>query len=189
LSIYQVNTCAEVSGAPITTNDLTICPNQTTQLTVTNTANVTYEWLLNGNTIPNALGNTVSANQAGNYSVLVSNSTLGCVDTTNIITVTSIAPPSVSSGADQTVCGGVNVTLNATGASSYVWNNGSSSNTLSIATGSSTSTNAYIVTGTDVTTGCSKKDTVLIIVNGLPQINAGNDFNACNNTDFDLRSK
>jgi hypothetical protein len=186
LSIYQVNTCAEVSGAPVTSNDLTICPNQTTQLTVTNTANVTYEWLLNGSQIANANGTTFSANQAGNYSVRVSNSTLGCVDTTNIITVTSIAPPSVSAGADQTVCGGTNVTLTATGASSYVWNNGSSSNTLTIATGSSTSTNAYIVTGTDVATGCSKKDTVLIIVNGLPQINAGNDFNACNNTQISL---
>jgi hypothetical protein len=186
LSIYQVNTCAEVSGAPITSNDLTICPNQTTQLTVTNTANVTYEWLLNGSQIANANGTTFSANQAGNYSVRVSNSTLGCVDTTNIITVTSIAPPSVSAGADQTVCGGTNVTLTATGASSYVWNNGSSSHTLTIATGSSTSTNAYIVTGTDVATGCSKKDTVLIIVNGLPQINAGSDFNACNNAEISL---
>ena len=186
LSIYQVNTCAEVSGAPVTSNDLTICPSQSTQLVVTNTANVSYQWLLNGSQIANANGTTFSANQAGNYSVRVSNSTLGCVDTTNIITVTSIAPPSVSAGANQTVCGGTNVTLTATGASSYVWNNGSSSNTLTIATGSSTSTNAYIVTGTDVATGCSKKDTVLIIVNGLPQINAGNDFNACNNTQISL---
>jgi hypothetical protein len=186
LSIYQVNTCAEVSGAPITSSDLTICPNQTTQLAVTNTANVTYEWLLNGTSIPNAVSNTYSANQAGNYSVRVSNSTLGCVDTTNIITVTSIAPPSVSAGADQTVCGGSNVTITATGATSYVWNNGSSSSSLTIPTGTTASTNVYIVTGTDVATGCTKKDTVLVIVNGLPQINAGSDFSSCDNAQITL---
>jgi len=186
LSIYQVNTCAEVSGAPITSSDLTICPNQTTQLAVTNTANVTYEWLLNGTSIPNAVSNTYSTNQAGNYSVRVSNSTLGCVDTTASITVTSIAPPVVSAGADQTVCGGSNVTLTATGATSYIWNNGSSSSSLTIPTATTASTNVYIVTGTDVTTGCTKKDTVLVIVNGLPQINAGSDFSSCDNAQITL---
>jgi hypothetical protein len=186
LSIYQVNTCAEVSGAPITSNDLTICLNQTTQLAITNTANVSYEWLLNGSTIPNATANTFLASQAGNYSVRVSNSNLGCVDTTSIITVSSIAAPSVSAGADQTVCGGINVTLTASGASSYFWNNGTSTSTLTISTGTNTSTNAYVVTGTDASTGCTKKDTVIVIVNGLPQINAGNDFNACNNTQISL---
>ncbi|MBM3186611.1 MAG: T9SS type A sorting domain-containing protein, partial [Bacteroidetes bacterium] len=186
LSIYQVNTCAEVSGAPITSSDLTICPNQTTQLAVTNTVNVTYEWLLNGTSIPNAVSNTYSANQAGNYSVRVSNSTLGCVDTTASITITSIAPPVVSAGADQTVCGGSNVTLTATGATSYIWNNGSSSSSLTIPTATTASTNVYIVTGTDVTTGCTKKDTVLVIVNGLPQINAGIDFSTCDNAHITL---
>jgi hypothetical protein len=127
-----------------------------------------------------------TANQAGNYSVRVSNSTLGCIDTTAIVTVTSIAPPSVSAGVDQTVCGGTNVTLTATGATSYVWNNGSSSATLSVATATNSSTNAYVVIGTDATTGCSKKDTVLVIVNGLPQITAGNDFSTCNNTQITL---
>jgi len=186
LSIYQINSCAEVSGAPITTNDLTICPNQSTQLAVTNTASVSYEWLFNGNTIPNATGNTYLANQAGNYSVRVSNSTLGCVDTTSIITVTSIAPPSVSAGPDQTVCGGTNVILNASGATSYVWNNGSNSSLLNVQTGTNYSNTNYILTGTDTLTGCTMTDTVLVIVNGLPQINAGSDFTACSNETITL---
>jgi hypothetical protein len=186
LSIYQVNTCAEVSGAPITSNDLTICPNQSTQLTVTNTASVSYEWLFNGNTIPNATGNTYLANQAGNYSVRVSNSTLGCVDTTVILTVTSIVPPSVSAGSDQTVCGGTNVTLTATGATNYVWNNGVNTSSLNVVTGTNSSSTSYVVTGTDTQTGCSSMDTVLVIVNGLPQINAGSDFTACSNETITL---
>jgi len=186
LSIYQINSCAEVSGAPITTNDLTICPNQSTQLAVTNTSSVTYEWLLNGNTIPNATGNSYLANQAGNYSVRVSNSTLGCVDTTNIITVTSIAPPAVSAGPDQTVCGGTNVILNASGATSYVWNNGANTSLLNVQTGTNSSNTNYILTGTDTLTGCFMTDTVLVIVNGLPQINAGSDFTACSNETITL---
>jgi hypothetical protein len=186
LSIYQINTCAEVSGSPITTNDLTICPNQSTQLAVTNTSSVTYEWLLNGNTIPNATGNSYLANQAGNYSVRVSNSTLGCVDTTNIITVTSIAPPAVSAGPDQTVCGGTNVILNASGATSYVWNNGANTSLLNVQTGTNSSNTNYILTGTDTLTGCTMIDTVLVIVNGLPQINAGSDFTACSNETITL---
>jgi hypothetical protein len=186
LSIYEVNTCAEVSGAPITSNDLTICPNQSTQLAVTNTASVSYEWLLNGNTIQNAAGNTYLANQAGNYSVRVSNATLGCVDTTSIITVTSIAPPSISAGVDQTVCGGTNVTLTATGGTSYVWNNGATTSSLNVVTGTNSSSTNYIVTGTDAQTGCSSKDTVIVTVNGLPQINAGSDFSACNNVEITL---
>jgi hypothetical protein len=186
LSIYQVNTCAEVSGAPITSNDLTICPSQSTQLVVTNTANVSYQWLLNGSQIANANGNTFSANQAGNYSVRVSNSTLGCVDTTNIITVTSIAPPSVSAGADQTVCGGVNITLTASGANNYIWNNGANTAVINLQTGTSSSNSTFSVTGTDSITGCSSIDTVQVIVNALPNVDAGSDFTACLNQEITL---
>jgi hypothetical protein len=188
LSIYQINTCAEVSGSPITTNDLTICPNQSTQLAVTNTASVSYEWLLNGNTISNATGNTYLASQAGNYSVRVSNSTLGCIDTTSIITVSSLTAPSVSAGSDQTVCGGTNVILNASGATNYVWNNGANTSSLNVLTGTNSSNTNYIVTGTDTLTGCTMTDTVLVIVNGLPQINAGSDFTACSNESITLTS-
>ena len=186
LSIYQVNTCAEVSGAPITSNDLTICPSQSTQLVVTNTANVSYQWLLNGSQITNANGSTFSANQAGNYSVRVSNSTLGCIDTTSIITVSSLAAPSVSAGSDQTVCGGVNVTLTASGADNYIWNNGANTAVINLQTGTSSSNSTFLVTGTDSITGCSSIDTVQVIVNALPDVDAGSDFTVCSNEEITL---
>jgi hypothetical protein len=186
LSIYQVNTCAEVSGAPITSNDLTICPSQSAQLVVTNTANVFYQWLLNGSQITNANGSTFSANQAGNYSVRVSNSTLGCIDTTSIITVSSLAAPSVSAGSDQTVCGGVNVTLTASGADNYIWNNGANTAVINLQTGTSSSNSTFLVTGTDSITGCSSIDTVQVLVNALPVVNAGSDFTVCSNEEITL---
>ena len=186
LSIYQINSCADLSGGSITSNDLSLCPGQSTSLSVTNVSGVSYQWLLNGAVIANATNNTYQANQVGNIAVKVTNSSLGCTDTTAVVAITSVAAPIVSAGQDQTVCGGTTVTLTASGATVYAWNNGSSSATLSLATGLNATTNVYVVTGTDVATGCTKKDTVLVFVNALPQINAGVDFNACENVEISL---
>jgi len=186
LSIYQINSCADLSGGSITSNDLSLCPGQSTSLSVTNVSGVSYQWLLNGAVIANATNNTYQANQVGNIAVKVTNSSLGCTDTTAVVAITSVAAPIVSAGQDQTVCGGTTVTLTASGATGYAWNNGSSSATLSVATGLNATTNVYVVTGTDVATGCTKKDTVLVFVNALPQINAGVDFNACENVEISL---
>ena len=186
LSIYQINSCADLSGGSITSNDLSLCPGQSTSLSVTNVSGVSYQWLLNGAVIANATNNTYQANQVGNIAVKVTNSSLGCTDTTAVVAITSVAAPIVSAGQDQTVCGGTTVTLTASGATGYAWNNGSSSVTLSVATGLNATTNVYVVTGTDVATGCTKKDTVLVFVNALPQINAGVDFNACENVEISL---
>lgn len=186
LSIYQINTCADLSGGSITSNDLSLCPGQSTQLSVSNTTNVTYQWLRNGVAVQNATNNVLTTNQTGNYSVKVTNSNLGCVDTTALVIVTSVAAPNVFAGLDQIVCGGTNVTLTATGATNYVWNNGVSSANLTLNTPTSGGISNYIVTGTDAATGCSKKDTVQVTVNALPAINAGVDFSACLNQQITL---
>ncbi|MCF8408470.1 MAG: choice-of-anchor I family protein [Crocinitomicaceae bacterium] len=181
LSIYQINSCADLSGGSITSNDLSLCPGQTTSLSVTNVSGVSYQWLLNGAVIANATNNTYQANQVGNIAVKVTNSSLGCTDTTAVVAITSVAAPNVSAGQDQTVCGGTTVSLTASGANSYSWNNGATGSTLTILAGNTTSSINYIVTGLDNTTGCTKKDTVVIQVNGLPLINAGTDFQVCSN--------
>ena len=181
LSIYQVNSCAELSAGSITSNDLSLCPGQTTLLSVASKPNVSYQWLLNGTALPNATNNVLTANQSGSYSVKVTNATLSCIDTTANSVVTSVAAPVVSAGTDQTVCGGTIVTLTATGASNFIWNNGASSAILTVSTPTTSSVNTYIVSGSDAATGCSDADTVQVIVNGLPQINAGADFSVCSN--------
>ncbi len=181
LSIYQINTCADVSGAPIVSNDLSICPNQTTQLTVGNQSNVTYQWLLNNASIPSATTTNFTASQAGNYSVKIINNNLNCLDTISFVSVTNSLSPIISAGNDQAVCGGDTITLNATGADLYSWNNGVTSSSFSIISNStsSSSNSSYTVTGTSLLTGCSAKDTVVVTINELPQINAGNDFQIC----------
>jgi hypothetical protein len=66
----------------------------------------------------------------------------------------------VNAGIDQTICLGSTVTLEATGASSYSWNN-SVQNGVSFIPSATTS---YTVIGTDAN-GCIGSDTVSIVVN------------------------
>ena len=82
-------------------------------------------------------------------------------DTTCVGTFDFTAPsiPVINGGADQTVCQGVQVTLNATGANTYAWTGGVSNGVPFNAA----STQTYTVTGTS-TNGCSSTDQVTITV-------------------------
>jgi hypothetical protein len=66
---------------------------------------------------------------------------------------------SINAGSSQTVCSGDNVTLSATGASSYTWNNG----VANAQPFNPTTTQDYIVTGVD-SSGCIGTDTVSVVV-------------------------
>ncbi|NBV09584.1 MAG: hypothetical protein EBS09_10830 [Flavobacteriia bacterium] len=73
----------------------------------------------------------------------------GCSDTAQV-TVTVNALPTVSAGNNQTICAGTAVTLNGSGATSYVWNNGVT-NAIPF---TPVSTQTYTVTGTNAN-GCA----------------------------------
>jgi hypothetical protein len=83
--------------------------------------------------------------------------------------------PNVDAGSDQMVCTGDQVTLSASGALSYTWDNGVSNNTPFSAPASTTT---YTVIGTDAN-GCSNNDQVTVTVNQPPTVNAGNDTAIC----------
>jgi gliding motility-associated-like protein len=82
--------------------------------------------------------------------------------------------PPVDAGQPLAVCAGSSVTLNGSGATSYVWNNGVS-NGVAFTPGSTTT---YTVTGTDAN-GCQNTDQVTVTVNQLPNVSAGNDQSVC----------
>ncbi len=85
-------------------------------------------------------------------------------------TITVNPLPTVNAGTDQTVCSGTSVTLSGSGASSYTWNNGVTNGTaFTPAVGSVT----YTVTGTDAN-ACTNTDQVVVTVNPLPTVYAGN---------------
>ena len=64
----------------------------------------------------------VAPNQTTTYNVTVTD-TNGCI-ATDAVDVTVNALPNVDAGADLAVCDGDSITLNGSGADSYLWNNG-----------------------------------------------------------------
>jgi hypothetical protein len=179
LSVYQINSCAVASGATISAVNATICQGQSTQLSVTSVPNVSYQWIKDGQVLTNQNGTTLSANQSGNYKVAVSNTTLGCTDTSAVFTLTVNALPIVNAGNNQTVCGGTPLTLTANGATTYSWNNGATGAQLNVNTGTTAATSVYTVTGIDATTSCSNTAQVSVIVLGLPTVDAGANLTVC----------
>jgi gliding motility-associated-like protein len=149
-----------------------LCEGSDLNLTVSTTANATYNW--NG---PNGYSSTqqdpaitsVQLSQAGSYSVTVT-SAQGCSASGSVnivvnaalnLNITAIANPSA-------ICIGQSATLTASGATNYTWSNG-------LGTGatqnvSPSSTTIYNVTATDATTGCSAVANTSVTVNPLPNI-------------------
>lgn len=113
-------------------------------------------------------------------------SALGC-DSISNVTLTVNPLPNVNAGNDQAFCAGQNVTLTATGATAYVWSpsTGLSSTTTASVTATPALTTTYTVTGTDAN-GCVNSDQVVVTVNALPNVNAGQDINVCEGTPVTL---
>lgn len=158
-------------GAPINAgNDVAICEGNSTTLTAAN--GVSYTW---DNGLGNGNGFTVSPVTTTTYNVTGTDAN-GCIGNDAVV-VTVDALPIVSAGADQAVCTGTSVTLSGSGATTYSWSGGVSNGVSFIPTGTST----YDVTGT-TPAGCTGTDQVLITVNPLPIVNAGNDQAVCAGT-------
>lgn len=163
-------------GSPWTNLSLLVGPNQTAvnQATV---ASISGFISVN---VPTALSNTFTIPTSGMYYVAVratSNGTSGSLflnwDDLSITAPCSPAynTPSVSIVASSTaVCSGQpagQLTLTANGASTYSWNTGASTQTI---TDSPNSSGIYIVTGTSSLSGCSKTASVYIAVNQSPNV-------------------
>jgi hypothetical protein len=74
---------------------------------------------------------------------------------------------------NQTVCSGTSVTLTATGAMTYSWNNG----VINGVAFTPPTTMTYTVTGTS--NGCTGTDQVQVMVSSAPNVNAGVDQSIC----------
>ena len=89
-----------------------------------------------------------------------------------VFTVNSL--PIAEAGENQTVCTGSSVVLNATGGTSYQWNNSVTQDVAFIPA----STKTYIVTVTNAN-GCSATSSLIVTVNPLPNANAGSSQTVC----------
>ncbi len=100
---------------------------------------------------------------------------MGCTGTASVIVTINPLPTITVSPSSNTICSGTNVSLTASGATTYSWtpSTGLSATTGSIVTASPTVTTTYTVTGTN-TNGCINNTTVKITVS-TPFADAGAD--------------
>lgn len=145
--------------------DVTVCAGD--PVTLTGSGAVTYTW---NNGITDGTAFTPAA--SGTY-VVTGTDANNCIKT-DTVQVTVNPLPAVSAGADVTVCAGTQVTLSGSGAVTYTWDNGVTDGTAFTPAASGT----YTVTGTDAN-NCRNTDAVLVTVNPLPNVNAGNDVTVC----------
>jgi lysyl endopeptidase len=107
---------------------------------------------------------SITVNQSGFYSVIFTDFN-SCQSISNEIEIIVNPLPNVDAGSNVQVCRGELVTLNGSGASTYVWTGG----ILNGVAFEPTQTLTYTVTGTD-NNSCSNTDQVLVTVNNLLSI-------------------
>ncbi|MBP7809996.1 MAG: T9SS type A sorting domain-containing protein [Bacteroidia bacterium] len=151
-----------VSGSPtvnITPTSATICSGSSTTLSGSGATN--YTWMPGGNTTTSI---SVSPTITTTYTLTGAN-IAGCT-ATRTVQVTVNTTPTVAIVASSTlICAGSNLTLTASGASTYSWSSGhTTSSVVTIPGGSIT----YTVTGTNGS--CSDTETISIVVNTMPII-------------------
>lgn len=180
-SLIVTNNCGSVLSQPVTvsvdlppaatalpTGPTNFCAGENVVLIANNDTSITYQWQLNGIDINGATTSTYTANQPGDYSVIVTNACGS--DTSAIIPVNIFQSPAVDAGNAVTIIAGNSTTLIATGIGgtppySYSWNPPGSLNdpTIFNPTASPTDTTTYTVIITDAN-GCTSMDTVTVFV-------------------------
>jgi gliding motility-associated-like protein len=180
------NGCFTTANVFITVNPLpnvsagadpSICIGGTVALNATGAVN--YVWSPATNLDDATIAQpTFSGNATASYS-LTGTDANGCVNTDNV-TVTVNPLPTVSAGADASLCLGQSRQLNASGAVSYVWSpaTGLSNPNIGNPSYSGATDVTLTVTGTDAN-GCVNTDDVTLTVQPLPVVIAGNDVSIC----------
>ena len=153
-SIIEVNLCPFIDAGI----DVTICESDTVTLSASTTlfgsSPYTYEW----ESVATTQSVDVWPTQTTSY-VALTEDRYGCsASDTVVVTVNML--PDVIAPADETLCPGDSIQLLATGADTYVWNNGAVNGSYILP---ASSTNTYTVTGTD-SNGCMDADTVEVNV-------------------------
>lgn len=172
--VTNANGCTATSQATVTVNplppanagaDVTICAGTVTTLGAS--GGTTYLWTpatnLSNPTISNPTANPTSSIT---YSVTVTDAN-GCINT-DAMNMTVNLTPVANAGPDVTICFGFNVTLNASGGSSYSWSpsSGLSNPNISNPVASPSLTTSYAVM---VSNGiCSSADQMDVTVNPTP---------------------
>lgn len=130
----------------------------------------------------NSTQQSITATTSGNYWAQITDAN-GC-SATDHITVTVNDIPSVSIGADQTICKGDTATLTATTntGAHFLWSTGQTTKTIKV-----TNNTSYWVKVTNAH-GCVNYDTVAVNYHTPVIVNIGNDTTVCANTPLTLHA-
>ncbi len=169
---FNANGCSQWDEANVTLGqlninagqDLSVCPGDTVTLSASGAQ--TYTW---NNSVSNNQAFVV--NQSGTY---IATGVDGSCTDTDTLQINVLPLPQINAGNDTVLCAGGIVTLNATGGQNYQWTNGVSNAVPFTAYNSA----SYIVTGFSPA-GCVNQDTLQVVANPVPNINAGNDVSTC----------
>jgi len=152
--------------SPPITNNGPLCVGETLQLTANTVQGAIYYWQgpagFTSNQQNPIITNVTMAN-AGTYTLSI---TVGTETSPPVSTIVVIHPNPTISVSNVDVCSGFNATLTASGAQTYVWSNGATTNPL-VVTPSATST--YSVTGTDVN-GCKNTASAVVTIHPNPDV-------------------
>ncbi|MEM6318896.1 MAG: gliding motility-associated C-terminal domain-containing protein [Bacteroidota bacterium] len=158
--------------------DVTICDGECVQLEGQGNGSI-YQWTpaigLSATDIPNP---TACPPTTTTYQLLVMGAD-GCM-VTDEVTVTVSGELTANAGADQSICDGESVQLNATGGVAYTWSPSTGLGNPNIANpiAQPTTITTYTVTVTNAA-GCVGTDEVVITVNPKAEISAGEDRMIC----------
>ena len=147
-----------------------ICSGQSTTLSANGSGS--YAWNNGANT------SFITVNIPGNYSVTVTMPN-GCASSASVdVTIGTTPTPTIL--GNTTFCQGQTSTLTANGGTTYVWNNASTNNSITVS-----QSGVYTVTATNAE-GCSNTANVTVTVNPLPNVSISGNSSFCQGNDVTL---
>ena len=177
--------CANTAQMTVTVNPLpipTVSVNgpltfcQGSSVVLTATGGGTYVWNLNGAVIPNATSSSLTATQAGNYTVTVTNAN-GCSATSSVqvLTVNPLPQPTITASGAVNLCQGQSITLSTGTFDSYLWSSGQTSSSITVSTAGTYSVN--VTSG-----GCTgTSNTIVVTINPVPAAAISGTATVCEN--------
>ncbi len=154
-SIVTIN-----SGLTISANSAAICIGSNTVLTVSGATNYTWSPSV---TLSSANGTAVTATPTITTTYSIIGVTGSCTGSTTALVVVNNTPTITVNS--PTLCSGNSTVLTASGATSYSWSTGATTQTISVTPGT---TSSYTVIGT--TSGCSSVSVSTIAVTTTPTL-------------------
>jgi PKD repeat protein len=153
-----------------TSSNSTVCSGSSVTLNASGAS--TYNWMPG-----NLSGATVTDTPTGTTTyTVIGTDVSGCTNSSQVTVTVNPSPTVTVLAGNNTLCAGNNVTMNASGASSYVWMPGNL--TGSSITTAPASTTTYTITGTDIN-GCTNSGTVTITVYQLPTVTVTGNNTIC----------